>query len=116
MAMTKLPHPCHPTKNRTIWRELVREAIGSAGDEPQRVIDGKIGDARVVLRIAAEANDATAAFVLATTYDPMVLGQLALRGIKPDAAMARTWYEKASRFGSAEAAHRLELLANRHPE
>jgi hypothetical protein len=35
----------------------------------QLINAGKIGDARVLLRIAAEANDATAAFVLATTYD-----------------------------------------------
>jgi len=77
---------------------------------------GDVAAARLMLQRAAEAGSPRASLDLGATYDPMMLGQLALRGIKPDAAMARTWYEKARQFGSAEAAHRLELLANQYPE
>jgi hypothetical protein len=52
---------------------------------------------------------------LAGTYDPVVLEKLGVHGFVPDAAMARVWYEKAKKFGSAAAPEpeRLELLANK---
>jgi len=77
---------------------------------------GAVAAARLMLQRAAEAGSPHAALDLGATYDPMMLGQLALRGIKSDAALARTWYKKARQFGSSEAAHRLELLANQYPE
>jgi len=40
-----------------------------------------------------------------------VLRTLGIFGVTPDVAMARSWYEKAKAFGSAEAPRRLELLA-----
>jgi hypothetical protein len=77
---------------------------------------GDVAAARLMMQRAAEAGRPRASLDLGATYDPMMLGQLALRGIKADVAMARTWYETARQFGSAEAAHRLELLANQYPE
>jgi TPR repeat protein len=62
---------------------------------------GKITDARPLLRSAADAGDATAAFVLATTYDPVELGKLGARDADPDIAMAGAWYQKAKDLGSA---------------
>ena len=71
---------------------------------------GDIAAARIVLRKAAEANDAEAALGLAATYDPIVLRELKVYGFMPDAAMARVWYEKATELGSLAAPRRLEML------
>jgi len=68
--------------------------------------------ARLVLRRAANAGNARAAMTLAGTYDPVILEKLGVHGFVPDVAMARVWYEKAKKFGSAEAPQRLELLAS----
>ena len=71
---------------------------------------GDFAAARIVLRKAAEANDAEAALGLAATYDPIVLRELKVYGFMPDAAMARVWYEKATELGSLAAPRRLEML------
>jgi hypothetical protein len=68
---------------------------------------GDIGAARLLLERAANAQDATAAFLLAQTYDPAVLGVRDTRSITPDPVMARDWYRKAASFGSADAQQRL---------
>ena len=73
---------------------------------------GDIPTARLLLERAADAQDATAAFLLAQTYDPVVLGTRDIRTITPDPAMARDWYQKAARLGSAEAQSRLAQLKN----
>jgi TPR repeat protein len=77
------------------------------------IASGDLAAARLVLRRAANAGDAHAAMTLAGTYDPAVLEKLGVHGFVPDAAMARVWYEKAKKFGSAVAPQRLELLANK---
>jgi TPR repeat protein len=74
---------------------------------------GDLAAARLVLRRAANAGDAHAAMRLAGTYDPVILEKLGVHGFVPDVAMARVWYEKAKKFGSAEAPQRLELLASK---
>jgi len=53
---------------------------------------------------------AEAALALGATYDPLVLRQLKAYGFAPDAAMARSWYEKAAELGSPAAPRRLEML------
>ena len=68
---------------------------------------GDIAAARLLLERAASAQDATAAFLLAQTYDPAVLGVRDTRSITPDPVMARDWYRKAASFGSAAAQQRL---------
>ncbi len=68
---------------------------------------GDIVSARLLLRRAADANEATAAFILAQTYDPAVLGTADARSVAADPATARHWYEKAASFGSQEALQRL---------
>jgi TPR repeat protein len=73
---------------------------------------GDLTAARIVLQRAAEARDADAALALAATYDPVILRELKVYGIAADVAMARTWYDKAKEFGSAEAPGRLEMLAS----
>jgi hypothetical protein len=71
---------------------------------------GDIAPARLLLERAAHAQDATAAFMLAQTYDPAVLGIRDARSTAPDSVKARDWYRKAATFGSAQAQQRLTLL------
>jgi hypothetical protein len=73
---------------------------------------GDIASARLLLERAADADEAAAAFLLAQTYDPAVLGTDDTRNVTPDPAMARKWYEKAVRFGSADAQQRLAQMQN----
>ena len=68
---------------------------------------GDIAAARLLLERAANAQDASAAFLLAQTYDPAVLGVRDARSIRPDPVMARDWYRKAASFGSTDAQQRL---------
>jgi hypothetical protein len=77
------------------------------------IASGDVAAARLVLRRAGDAGDARAAMMLAGTYDPTVLEKLSVRGVVPDLAMARSWYEKANRFGASGASTQLERLANR---
>jgi hypothetical protein len=72
--------------------------------------------ARLMYQRAAEAGSALAAFALAETYDPLVVGKLNARGgITSNVALAQTWYQKAKDLGSTDAPERLERLA-RVPE
>jgi hypothetical protein len=73
---------------------------------------GDIAAARLLLERAANAKDATAALLLAQTYDPAVLGTSDARSIIADAPAARDWYQRAASLGSAEARQRLAQLSN----
>nr|WP_244550261.1 hypothetical protein [Bradyrhizobium sp. cf659] len=73
---------------------------------------GDIAAARLLLERAANAQDATAAFLLAQTYDPAVLGTKDTRSITADAVAARDWYQRAASLGSTEARKRLTQLSN----
>ena len=73
--------------------------------------NGDLSSARLLLRRAAEAGSAPAAFALGATYDPRVINQLGTIGAVADAAQARAWYEKAVELGSLDASQRLEQLA-----
>jgi hypothetical protein len=61
---------------------------------------GKIRDARILLKRAADTGDASGALALATTYDPAALEKLQARDADPDIAMARAWYDKAKDLAS----------------
>jgi hypothetical protein len=69
---------------------------------------GDIPPARLLLERAADAQEPSAALMLAQTYDPDVLGAQDSRSITPDPAMARAWYQKAAQLGSADAKRRLQ--------
>jgi TPR repeat protein len=73
---------------------------------------GDIPSARLLLERAADAQEPSAALMLARTYDPEVLGTQDARNIIPDPAMARAWYQKAAQFGSADARRRLAEMQN----
>jgi hypothetical protein len=62
---------------------------------------GDLISARLLLQRAAEAGgSAEAALALGETFDPLVFQRLGVIGIKPDAASARKWYERAAELGS----------------
>ncbi len=109
------------------WYEKAKE-FGSAGAslrlDREEIADlvkrgedfmaaGNLGPARLAFRRAAEAGDRQAAFLIATTYDPVLLETRGVIGVVPDIAMARAWYEKAKALGSATASIQLEVLASR---
>jgi TPR repeat protein len=103
-----------PTTPADAIHHLDPEVIASLLRRADALIaSGDVAAARLVLRRAADAGDAGAAMALAGTYDPANLAKLGVHGIVPDLAMARSWYEKARTFGSAEAPQRLEMLASK---
>jgi hypothetical protein len=73
---------------------------------------GDISPARLLLERAAEAQEVSAALLLAQTYDPAVLGNQDQRSITADPAMAKLWYQKAAQLGSPEALGRLAQIQN----
>jgi hypothetical protein len=78
----------------------------------EMLISGDIPAARLLLRRAADAREATAALMLAQTYDPDVLGTQDIRNITPDPETARLWYQRAAQLGSAAAQRRLAQMQN----
>jgi len=105
--------PPAPAKTFPI-RRLDRDEIAELMRRGEAFIaSGDLASARLVLQRAAEAGDPRAALTLAGTYDPIVLEKLGIQGFASDIAAARTWYERAKDFGSAEAMRRLEMLASR---
>src|SRR5262249_13966916 len=66
----------------------------------------------------AAAKDARAALILAATYDPDGLRRLGLpakAGLTLDIAMAKSWYERAVKYGSADASRMLARLIGTAP-
>ncbi|SDR95528.1 hypothetical protein [Bradyrhizobium canariense] len=74
--------------------------------------NGDFAAARLLFQRAAEAHDARAAFALAATFDPIVINQVGANPSLQDVARARTWYQRASDWGSAEAPKELEALVS----
>jgi TPR repeat protein len=73
--------------------------------------NGDIAGARPMLRRAAGAGNGQAALALAATYDPVFLAEQGVLGLAPDAAQARSWYERAAQLGEGEAVRRLERMS-----
>jgi hypothetical protein len=104
------PPPSAEASSRTLSSEQVA-ALLKRGNE--LVSHGDLAGARLIFERAAQAGESRAALALASTYDPVVLEHLGERGLAPDIAMARFWYERAKELGSKEAPERLEVLVSR---
>jgi hypothetical protein len=90
---TQSPQPRHMSaQDIAILTGLAKKSL-STGDIPT---------ARLLLRRAAEAEDAGAALLLAQTYDPAVLRS---PDVRPDLESARAWYEKATQFAAKTKRH-----------
>jgi len=77
---------------------------------------GDIASARLALGRAARAGSAPAALELGKSFDPRFLRELRVVGLTPEIALARHWYEEASRLGSREAQQHLDRLAQMRPK
>ena len=71
---------------------------------------GNIGAARIVLERAAETGSAQATFMLAETYDPVILSKWRTYGTRGEATKARELYAKAQAGGIEEAKNRFDAL------
>ena len=79
---------------------LSRGEIASLVKRGQDLIAaGDIASGRLVLTRPADAGDADACFILASTFDPAVLANLRVVGVKPDPAKARAWYTQTNDGG-----------------
>jgi hypothetical protein len=107
MAPAAAPAPA-PTVRRLDPDELATLMTRAKG----LLAAGDIPPARLLLERAADAQEPTAALMLAQTYDPAVLGTQDARNIIPDLELARTWYQRAVQLGSAEAQRRLSQIQN----
>ena len=95
-------------------RALDRDELAGLIKRGQALLaEGDIASARLLLRRAAEAGDANAALMLASSYDRAELTRLKVIGVAPDHAQAKLWYTKAVEHGSVEAVRRLQQLAQR---
>jgi hypothetical protein len=94
-------------------RKLEPDEIATLLKRGQALFEtGDLAGARLLLQRAAEAGDPVAAMAMASTFDPVVLQDLGVRGFPADVGKARYWYQKAREFGSKEAPKRLESLAS----
>jgi hypothetical protein len=113
-ALPQSPPPEEAAPAATPMRSLDPNSIKLLMQQGEQfVASGDVVSARLVYRRAAEAGDASAALALGATYDPTVLAKMGVRGMGADIEKARSWYEKAKEFGSPDAPHRLEMLANK---
>lgn len=109
---TPPPAPPQKTTSDFVIRQIDKDELASMlqrADELMR--SGDLSSARLLLRRAAEAGNVYAALTLAGTFDPNVLGKLGFEAGGADIAQARLWYERAEKFGSAEAPRRLQQLS-----
>ncbi|MDH2356078.1 hypothetical protein QCM80_36265 [Bradyrhizobium sp. SSUT112] len=105
--------PPPPPPAKTLEKTLDADTLAGLMARAKSLLTvGDIAAARLLLERAANAQDATAAHLLAQTYDPAVLGTSDARRITADATAARDWYQKAAALGSAEARQRLAQLQN----
>jgi hypothetical protein len=112
-ATTAAPPAVAPTAIPPPARRLNPDELASLLKRAKGLLAiGDIASARLLLERAADAQEASAALMLARTYDPAVLGTPDARSVTPDPAQARIWYRKAAEFGSQDAQQRLAQMRN----
>ena len=84
------------------------ELYAARGDEMLEFRD--LSAARRFYETAANAGSGRAAMALGRTYDPAFLSQMQVIGLRPDPALAATWYRRAADLGVPEAAAELRAL------
>jgi hypothetical protein len=78
----------------------------------RKIQQGDIAAARRLLERASDSDKAEAWFALAETYDPKMLAQWGVLGVKPDREKAKILYGKAKTLGDQGARERLLAIAN----
>ena len=98
-----------------VVRNLDPREVASFLNRAQDLIAaGDLQSARLLLRRAAEAQNARAAFTLAQTYDPAVLKRYGASAPPAEVATARNWYERAREWGAPDAQRQLDALEAAH--
>jgi hypothetical protein len=87
-----------------------REAASFLNRAQDLISTGDLQSARLLLRRVAEAQNARAAFVLAQTYDPIVLKRYGTSAPAAEVNTARSWYERARDWGAPDAQRQLDAL------
>ena len=90
-------------------REEAERLLGT-GD--RHFAQGNVAIAREYYVRAAELGSAAAAMRMAETHDPSELAGRNVRGVKPDLAQAKRWYERALELKASEAESRLRRLSS----
>ena len=108
-------NPIPQVKQAVVAEPLVSaEASAEAGRLLERanalLSEGNIGAARAWLERAAETGSARASFMLAETYDPLILSKWKTYGTQGDATKARELYAKAFDGGIKAAKDRSDAL------
>jgi hypothetical protein len=110
---TAFPPPTADLPAAPATRRLAADELATLLKRAKSLIAiGDFAPARLLLKRAADAQEASAALLLAQTYDPAVLGKQDMRSITPDPAKAREWYQKAAQYGSVDAQQRLSQMQN----
>jgi hypothetical protein len=107
-----MPAPAQQTNDRRPLRLDSEEIAILVKRGNDFLADGDFAAARLLLRRAAEAGSAEGAYILGTTFDPVVLQRLGAIGATPDLAEARQWYQRAAELGSSAASQQLAGLAD----
>jgi hypothetical protein len=103
--------PASAAPSLPVVRKLDPKEVASFLNRAQDLIAaGDLQSARLLLRRAAEAQNARAAFALAQTYDPVVLKQYGASAPAAEVATARNWYERAREWGAPDAQRQLDAL------
>lgn len=71
---------------------------------------GDVASARLYYEAAANAGFATAITAIGKTYDPVVLGELGIKGFHAEPIKAVEWYLKGEKIGNPENTERLNEL------
>jgi TPR repeat protein len=102
-APTAAASPSAPTKDIDGAQRLVE-----LGD--RHMNQGNVAIAREYYARAADLGLAAAALKMAETQDPKELARFNVRGVKPDLAEAKRWYQRALELKASEAEARLRRL------
>jgi TPR repeat protein len=102
-APTAAPSASTPTKDIDAAQRLVE-----LGD--RHMSQGNVAIAREYYARAADLGLAAAALKMAETQDPKELARFNVRGVKPDLAEAKRWYQRALELKASEAEARLRRL------
>ncbi len=97
-----------PTPVQTTAETPLISSYMSSGDT--LLARGDVASARLFYEAAAHIGYAAAMTAVGKTYDPVVLGQLGIKGFRADPVKAAEWYLKAEKAGDSETTTRLEGL------
>lgn len=111
------PKPAEPVQSPLETGDRSNPATRTSGTD-DRLVDradellrrGDVSGARLLLERSLTSGNARAVFLMAETFDPNVLAELRVIGMRGDAAKAQELYARARDLGVARAGERLEAL------